>query len=175
MEQAVNVLRVSDRLRGADLRFEHEAVTVVPVLDERALVGFQTIFPARRANYYAASDLLHIAHELAPDRPALRKVELVEATHEVASLLKFNGQKERRTDVDAFHFAALRIGTTRFNLVGPEVQPRLIRLAPEKVVIVFADKEARVVNRIKGRRRFIIVVDRYYRRVGRGHGRSACR
>lgn len=59
----------------------------------------------------------------------------VDSLDQIASVLEFNGEKERGGDVDAAHFDATGVAATGSNLIGPESETGRVRLSIKKVVI----------------------------------------
>src|SRR5437773_7538196 len=70
----------------------------------------------------------------------------MEAINQIAALLKFNGQKERRGIVDALDFNALWISAAYENVAGPEIESVRIGFTIEKIPIVLPDEERCVVD-----------------------------
>src|SRR5207249_3971292 len=68
-------------------------------------------------------------------------------------------------DIDPLDLDALLVGAARSYFVGPEGQTARVRLAIEKIVVVFGDEEAGLVDRIRSRAG-VVVVDGYRGRCG---------
>src|SRR5438477_10001175 len=81
---------------------------------------------------------------------------LVEALHQITGLLKFNRQKVRSRNVDAFQLNACLIAAAGCNLIGPESQAARIRLTTEKVDVVNAHENTCLIDRVGSGRGFII-------------------
>src|ERR1043166_314130 len=59
------------------------------------------------------------------------------------------------------YFGALRIAAARVDIVLPEGVARSVRFAIQEIQIMLADKERRTVDRVRGRRRCVVIQDRH--------------
>src|SRR5437016_4897982 len=80
----------------------------------------------------------------------------VEAFDQIAGLLEFNRQEERGRGVDALQLTAGCVGSTRFDVVGPETYATRVSLAIQKIEIVLPYKEARNIAGIRPGRTIVI-------------------
>src|SRR5438552_12511396 len=100
--------------------------------------------PIRRCHDHTLSNLLRVGQKFAEShdwhgqlmRPArggsgtaISVGGFVEALDEVTCLLKFNRQEERGRGVDALQLTACCVGSTRFDIVGPETYATRVSLA----------------------------------------------
>src|SRR5947208_5186426 len=84
------------------------------------------------------------------------------ALDQIAGLLEFDRQIESGRDINPPQLNASLIAAARGNLIRPEVEAALVRLAIQKIEIVHAHKEAWRIDRIWASRH-VIVSDRYGR------------
>ena len=73
---------------------------------------------------------------------------LVNPFDEITCLLEFNRKKESSRDVNALQLNTRLICTAGSNLIRPEVEAALVRLAIQKTQIMGADKDVRRVDQI---------------------------
>ena len=92
-----------------------------------------------------------------------------------AGLLKLYREKERSRDVDPFSLDTLLVSSARSNLIRPKTEARRVRFAVEKIIILLANKELRIIDRVRewlNRDRVVIYdCDRYRVRIA---GQKSC-
>src|SRR5262249_31497456 len=106
-----------------------------------------------------------IGHELGKGWAATERSQ-VHAIDEIARLLEFAFDEEGRRDIDAAIVNAASIRSASGDLVGPIIQSTLIGFAIEKVAVVLADEELRVVYPVRNHARVVQLgaLKRRYRR-----------
>ena len=76
-------------------------------------------------------------------------------------LLKLDREEESGARVDALDLDTLRVGATRSNAAGPEVEAGSIGLATQEIEIVLTDKEVCIVHGITLRWKEVVILDCY--------------
>jgi hypothetical protein len=97
---------------------------------------------------------------------------LIETVDEKAGLLEFLRDEESCRNVYAPSMLASGVALAESNLVGPISEARRIRLAVEKVPVLLADEELRVVQRISAGNGNVGVRNRNLRRHGAAQARA---
>ena len=97
---------------------------------------------------------------------------LIHSFHQITRLLKFNRQEVSRRNINALHVDALWVRAARSDLVRPKVPAARIRIAAEKIVVVFLHIESRLIDGIRRRGRCVVVGDGNHRRVRGAQGCS---
>src|SRR5437588_2985591 len=94
----------------------------------------------------------------------------MDSLHQITRLLKFDGQKVSCRSIDALRLDARRLRCAVVYIVGPEIPATRIRIATEKIVVMFLHKEARLIDGIRGWRHRVVVGYGHHRRVGSAEG-----
>src|SRR2546428_8453815 len=89
---------------------------------------------------------------------------LVHSLDQITRLLKFNREEVRCRDVHSLQVDARLVRTARSYLIGPEGQSGGIRQAIQEVIIMLPYKESCLIDRIRSRRRKIVIKNRHRRR-----------
>src|SRR6185369_1485224 len=128
----------------------------------RLFIGFQLRLPIADVYLHTLSDPLCITKEVRQNywhrrTGKIAERRLVDPVNQISSLLKLDGHKECRRDVDPLHVDTLRICPTRIDFIGPEVESRRVWFSIEEINVVLPDKKPGAVNRIHASLRTAII------------------